>query len=186
MSATDWDKRYETDHYVFGTDPSPFLEACAPRLRPGQKGLAVADGEGRNGVWMARQGVDVLALDWSEAGLAKARRLAKTWGVALRTECADMLAWAWPEGAFDVVCAMNFHPDPADQAFLFKAMARSLTPGGWLIFEGIHKSTRDHHDPLTLYDAPLMRALCADLIIETLSERDDGAKRRLQMLARRG
>src|SRR5690606_40410059 len=71
-----WDARYGTDGYVFGIEPNTFLASQLHRLSPGMSVLAVADGEGRNGVWLAGQGLEVLSVDASGTGLEKARKLA--------------------------------------------------------------------------------------------------------------
>jgi cyclopropane fatty-acyl-phospholipid synthase-like methyltransferase len=71
-----WDERYSIDDYLFGTEPADFLVAHAHLLEPGSKVLAVADGEGRNSVYLAQLGHDVLAMDASAVGVAKARELA--------------------------------------------------------------------------------------------------------------
>ena len=80
-----WQTRFSAPDYAFGKVPNAFLKAQAHRLRPGQTALSVADGEGRNGVWLAEQGLDVLTIDFSLAGLAKALALAAERGVKLRT-----------------------------------------------------------------------------------------------------
>ncbi len=98
---TQWNERYATDDYIFGEAPNAFLAAQAALLRPGMTALAVADGEGRNGVWLAKQGLDVLAVDFSPVALAKSRKLAAREGVAVRTECADLLTWDWGRERFD-------------------------------------------------------------------------------------
>ena len=169
MSADNWNKRYTCTDYVFGTRPSPFLEACRPHLSAGMHGLALADGEGRNGVWLAKQGIDVLALDWSREGLEKARRLAAQRNVRIRTECTDMLTWHYPDGAYDVVCAMNFHFPAREREWVFQSITKTLKPAGLLIFEGIHKDTRDNHDPENLYDEDLLQRLCRGLDIKTMT-----------------
>ena len=69
-----WNERYAGDDYLFGTEPNAFLAAQRQRLKPGLRALALADGEGRNGVWLAEQGLDVLSVDASPVGLDKARR----------------------------------------------------------------------------------------------------------------
>jgi 2-polyprenyl-3-methyl-5-hydroxy-6-metoxy-1,4-benzoquinol methylase len=76
-----------------------FLAAQADRLRGRKTALSVADGEGRNGVWLAEQGLDVLAIDYSPTALAKAETLARERGVRLRTEVADLTRWHWPRAA---------------------------------------------------------------------------------------
>ena len=76
---------------MFGTEPNAFLKSCAPLLRKGERALAIADGEGRNGVFLAEQGLDVLSLDFSPVAQEKARKLAKERGVTLKVEQADII-----------------------------------------------------------------------------------------------
>jgi hypothetical protein len=101
-----WETRFSAPGYLFGDAPNEFLTRQAHRLKPGQTALSIADGEGRNGVWLAQQGLDVLAVDFSPTALAKAQALAAQRGVMLRTEQADILDWTWPDAAFDVVVAI--------------------------------------------------------------------------------
>ncbi|HEY2135881.1 MAG TPA: class I SAM-dependent methyltransferase, partial [Xanthobacteraceae bacterium] len=111
----------------------------AHRLRPGQKALSVADGEGRNGVWLAEQGLDVQTFDFSPQAVAKARELAKQRGVALKTEVADLFARTWPTAEFDVIAAIFFQfagPDTRDG--VFAGIKKALKPGGLLLMEGYH------------------------------------------------
>ena len=72
-----WEARFSVPEYLFGTEPNEFLRANARLLPARGKALAVADGEGRNGVWLAEQGLDVLAIDYSPTALAKAETLAR-------------------------------------------------------------------------------------------------------------
>ena len=101
-----WDERYSQDGYIFGTAPNAFLKREAPRLKPGGVVLAVADGEGRNGVWLAEQGMKVHAVDASPVALDKARKLASERAVALDFEHADLTAWSWPAARYDAVVAI--------------------------------------------------------------------------------
>ena len=106
-------------------------------MRSGQSALSVADGEGRNGVWLAEQGLDVLAVDFSESALAKARALATRRGVRLRTELADIFTWRWPQAAFDVVVAVFTQVAfPLQRAEFFLNLKRALRPGGLLLMQG--------------------------------------------------
>lgn len=130
-----WDRRYDVPDYVYGTEPNAFLASQRHRLQPGMKVLAVADGEGRNGAWLAAQGLEVLAVDGSPVAIEKARRLAQARGVFPRFVVADLLTWAWPKAAFDVVVAIFIHFMPMDRARMHAAMAQSLKPGGFLIME---------------------------------------------------
>ena len=88
-----WDERYNVPEFIFGTEPNVFLTREACRLTPGQRVLAVADGEGRNGVWLAQQGLSVLSVEASAVAQAKAKKLAQERGVKLDFECADLLQW---------------------------------------------------------------------------------------------
>jgi len=132
-----WQTRFGTPGYLFGTEPNAFLKSQAHRLRPGGSALSVADGEGRNGVWLAQQGLDVLAIDFAAAALEKSRVLAAERGVRLRTEVADITTWRWPEEAFDAVAVIFVQvvfPD-ARVAF-FQNLKRTLKPGGLLLMQG--------------------------------------------------
>lgn len=135
MTNEFWDSRYAEPGYAYGTEPNAFLVSKAALLRPGMTALAVADGEGRNGVWLASQGLEVLSVDASEVGLRKARELAAGRGVTLRTEQADLATWGWPVGSFDLVVSIYAHFPPAVRARLHRAMLAALRSGGLLILE---------------------------------------------------
>jgi SAM-dependent methyltransferase len=101
------------------------------------KAIAVADGEGRNGVWLAEQGLDVLSLDFSQAAQAKAAALAKERHVKLTLVHADVHTWAYPEAAFDVVAEIfTQFSSPKERAAKWAGMRRTLKPGGLLIIQG--------------------------------------------------
>ena len=132
-----WNQRFSAPDYVFGTAPNAFLAANVARLKRGQRALCVADGEGRNSVWLAEQGLDVTAFDFSPIGLDKARKLAATRGVSVRYELASVYDWSWPVAVFDVVAAIFVQfADPPMRTFMFERMARALKPGGLLLVEG--------------------------------------------------
>jgi cyclopropane fatty-acyl-phospholipid synthase-like methyltransferase len=129
--------RYSGAEYLFGQAPNAFLASQAARLRQGQTALAVADGEGRNGVWLAEQGLDVLSVDASAPAQEKARRLAKARSVQIRFELADLSQWEFPEAAFDVVAAIFIQfANPELRPVLFNRMKQALRPGGLLLLEG--------------------------------------------------
>ncbi|MCW5770683.1 MAG: class I SAM-dependent methyltransferase [Rhodospirillaceae bacterium] len=132
-----WNQRFSAPGYLFGTAPNRFLASQKALLKPGQRALAVADGEGRNGVWMAQQGLAVTAVDFSAVALGKARQLAEQAGVKISTIEADLGVWQWPVAAFDVVAAIfiQFAPPPM-RAKMFAGMKGALVPGGLLIIEG--------------------------------------------------
>lgn len=138
MTARDyWDTRFAATDYVFGTQPSNFLTRQAELLTAGQTALAVADGEGRNGVWLAEQGLDVTSMDFSEAALEKARKLAASRAVEVKFERADLTDWSWPPEAFDIVAAVFIQfADAGLREKIFAGIRRTLKPGGLLLLHG--------------------------------------------------
>ncbi len=132
-----WDGKYDTDAYIFGTQPNQFLLAQRDRFHAGDRVLAVADGEGRNGVWLAGLGCAVLSMDISPRAIAKARHLALQHGVALEFEVADLMHWQWPQGSFDtVVCIFIQFAAPSERDVLFQGFWQALRPGGMLLMQG--------------------------------------------------
>ncbi len=132
-----WDKRYDTQDYVYGTEPSRFLKFNTEFLHAGDTALAVADGEGRNSVFMAEQGLNVTAVDSSSVGLEKARRLAADRGAKVDFRLADLRDWDWDATQYDVVAAIFIQfADPAFRAEIFDGMERALKPGGLLMLHG--------------------------------------------------
>jgi len=132
-----WEQRYAAPDYVFGTEPNAFLKSQAGLLPKKGRALAVADGEGRNGVWLAEQGLDVLSVDFSPTAIEKAKTLARDRGVTLHALQADIINWAWPKAEFDVVVGIFFQfVGPAERAGIFAGMREALKPGGLLLIEG--------------------------------------------------
>lgn len=163
MTQDFWDTRFGGEDYVYGTEPNAFLRAQAFRLAPGARVLLPGDGEGRNGVWLAEQGMDVLSVDASEVGLAKARRLAVARGVRIATERADLVRWEWPRAAFDAVVSAFLHLAPEDRKIVHRAIAASLRPGGVVILEAFRPEQLAHasggpRDAAMLYAPEVLRA----------------------------
>ena len=131
-----WEKRYAEPEYLFGTEPTEFLAAQKARLPKSGRALAVADGEGRNGVWLAQQGLDVLSIDFSPRAQEKAQALARSRDVPLTTELADVTQWQWPTNAFDVIAVIFVQISPAERETMFAGVRRALKPGGLLLLEG--------------------------------------------------
>lgn len=157
-----WDIRYASPDYVFGTVPNAYLMAHHALFRPGQKVLAVADGEGRNGVWLASRGMAVTSVDFSEHALAKAQALAQMQGVAIETVLADVISWNWPEEEFDHVIAIFVQLAPEHRCRVHRQMLRALRPGGYLLMESFHPEQLDYDsggpkDPDRLYTAVMLR-----------------------------
>lgn len=179
MSDISWNERYRGAEFLFGTEPNRFLAAQASRLRPGMRALALADGEGRNGVWLAQQGLEVLAVDSASVAIDKARRLAQARGVAVNFACADLLAWDWPRAAFDAVVAIFIQfADASARPLLHRHMVEALRPGGLLLLQGytprqLQYRTGGPSDPARLYDAKTLRHDFAALEILHLREHDE-------------
>lgn len=132
-----WDTLYGDEAYVYGTEPNAFLAAQRHWLKAGQEVLAMADGEGRNGVWLAELGLKVHAVDFSPIAQAKAKHLAKARGVDVVFEEADLLNWAWGSNRYDVIVAIFVQfADSAARPALFAKMRQALKPGGLLILQG--------------------------------------------------
>ena len=173
-----WEARFSGPEYHFGTEPNAFLKSKAGLLKPGQKALSIADGEGRNGVFLAQQGLDVLAMDFSPKALAKSRALAKERGVSIKTEQADLDTWQWPVGEFDVVVAIFFQfCPPALRTKVFANIKRALKPGGLLLMEGYRREqlkykTGGPSEVENLYTRDLLEKEFADFAKIDIAEYD--------------
>lgn len=130
-----WDKRYAEPGYKYGTEPNAFLVEQAHRLEPGSCVLLPGDGEGRNSVWLAEQGHNVLAIDYSAIGLAKARALAASRSAQITTLQADLTDWQPEPESADAVVLAYLHLPSAIRRRAHRALAAALVPGGWLILE---------------------------------------------------
>ncbi len=140
-----WEDRFSTPDYRFGREPNEFLVRCKTLLPRTGKALAVADGEGRNGVWLAQQGLDVLSLDFSPSAQVKARALAAENKVHITFAEADVHEWAYPENAFDVVAEIfTQFSTPQKRALKWSGMKRALKPGGLLIIQGYTPKQLDY------------------------------------------
>lgn len=174
----DWDARFAGDDYLFGTEPNRFLVSCRDLLGKRGRVLSVADGEGRNGVWLATQGFDVDAFDASPVAVAKAQRLAAERGASVQFHAADADAWPWPEQAYDAVAAIfiQFAPPPLRRR-IFDRIAGTLRPGGLLLLHGyrveqLGYATGGPSVPEQLYTEELLRAELSAFAIERLESYD--------------
>lgn len=132
-----WNERFATKDYVFGKAPSQFLEAQATHFAPGLTALAIADGEGRNSVWMAGQGMDVTAMEASPNAIAKARKLASEKGVEVLFQEADIFSYDWDAVQYDRVVGVFFQfMGPKGRAEVFDGMKRATKPGGRVLLHG--------------------------------------------------
>lgn len=131
-----WDERYDRQDYLFGTAPAAFLAAHAGVISPGSRVLCVADGEGRNSVYLAGLGHHVTAFDASTVGIDKARKLARTRGVTVDFRVSSIEDWDWRR-SFDAVVGIFIQfVGPEERARLLADMGRAVTPGGLLLLHG--------------------------------------------------
>lgn len=170
-----WNERYSADHYIYGTTPNDFLAAHYQRIPAKGRVLCLADGEGRNGVFLARQGYAVTSVDLSEVGLEKARKLAQEHGVSLTLLHADLQHFSLGEAQWDGIVSIFCHlPSPARLA-LYRQIPRSLTAAGVLLLEGyspaqLAYNTGGPKDKDMLTSAALLRAELPGLHFEQLLE----------------
>lgn len=180
-----WSNRYRDagDQYLFGTEPNRFLAHRLALLQNGRTALSVADGEGRNSVWLAEQGLDVTAVEISPVAVEKARRLAAGRKVELRFILADMLAPGWPpvelHGGFDWVVAIFIQFVGAeDRQRQFVTIKLLVRPGGRILLHGYTPKQLEYRtggpaDVENLYTEAILREAFADWDIEELVEYEE-------------
>jgi SAM-dependent methyltransferase len=134
-----WNSRFSAEGYLFGESPNAYLAEKTPHLKAG-KTLSLADGEGRNSVWLAKQGHQVDAFDFSPVAIQKARQLADKHAVAVSYHCKDWATFDWPAHHYDNVVGVFFQfVDPAARSALFAKIDQALKPGGILLIQGYGK-----------------------------------------------
>lgn len=133
-----WDERYAGSDYVYGTEPNDFLKEKAAALPAHAEVLCVADGEGRNGVFLATLGHRVTSVDASARGLEKARTLAAERGVTLETTVADLEQYDLGEERWDAVVSIFCHLPQKLRETFHPRVARGLKRGGLLVLEHYH------------------------------------------------
>jgi len=144
-AAGTWNRRFDVDGFLFGVAPNGWLRDHADAWQPGQRVLCVADGEGRNSVWLAQRGLVVDAFDIAEVGVAKARRLAASQNVAVNFAVSDCDAYPWPAEAYDGVAAIFVQfADPPMRERLFANIEHCLKPGGTLVLQGYTPKQLDY------------------------------------------
>ena len=129
-----WDQRYSSDGYAYGTKPNDFLMEMSDRL-PAGKVLCLAEGEGRNAVWLAEQGYQVTAVDASEVGLKKARQLAEMRGVHIITVHADLADFEIEPEYWDVIVSIFCHLPPELRRKVHHECVQGLRPDGLMLVE---------------------------------------------------
>ncbi len=138
MNTNPWDARYAGEGFFYGTEPNDFLRAEAHRFKPGGDVLSLAEGEGRNAVFLASQGLRVTGVDGSSVGLQKAQGLASARGVAITTVVGDLGAYDFGEARWDGLVSIWCHLPSALRRVLHPKLVRALRPGGLVLFEHYH------------------------------------------------
>lgn len=171
-----WNQRFEGEDYLFGREPNEYLRSRASHLAAAGRVLCVADGEGRNSVWLACQGMRVDAFDISDVGVAKAKRLAAQARVSVDFSVADCDQWPWPADTYDAVVAIFVQfADPPLRERLFANMVRCLKSGGIVVLQGYTPKQLEYKTGgpgilSHLYTAQFLRAAFAPLQIIELDE----------------
>lgn len=133
-----WNQRFDKEEFIFGKEPNEYLvEQATKYLTPQQKVLCIADGEGRNGVWLAKQGMKVVGFDASDIALAKAKQFAKDNQVVVDYSFSDTDSFHWHINAYDAVIGIFIQfADPEMRSRIFKQVHQTLKPGGIFILQG--------------------------------------------------
>lgn len=133
-----WNERFDNDEFIFGKEPNEYLvEQVSAYLKPNSPVLCIADGEGRNGVWLAKQGMRVTGFDVSDVALAKANQFAKDNQVSIQYSLCDTDGFDWQINAYDAIIAIFIQfADPEMRARIFKQVHQALKPGGIFILQG--------------------------------------------------
>lgn len=139
MSANNpWDTRYAGEAFMYGTAPNDFLREQVGSIPPGGRVLCLAEGEGRNAVFLAERGFRVTGVDGSKVGLEKAQRLARKRGVKLETVVADLRDFDLGAGQWDAIVSIWCHVPPDLRASLHPRIVAALAPGGVFLLEHYH------------------------------------------------
>ena len=133
----DWDSRFAGEEYLFGIEPADALKRHLPMLVDAGRTLVVADGEGRNSTFLAQQGFEVVAQDYSPVAVAKAQKLAAQKSVEIEFRVSDIHDFDWTEEQYDNVVAIFIQfVAPDRQAYVFEGLKSALAPGGTLLLHG--------------------------------------------------
>jgi len=133
-----WNQKYDCDGYFYGTQPNQWLVMNRHRFAKSGSALAIADGEGRNGVYLASLGLQTTSMDASEVGVAKAAALAKQQGVEMTTLHADLNEYQPQPESMDVIAAIYAHLPALLRIKTHRACVAALKPGGLFVLEAFH------------------------------------------------
>lgn len=179
-----WDERFSQAEPVYGEGPNRYVRSQVHRLKLGSKVLLPADGYGRNGIWLAKQGFQVHTVDLSPVGVERARKSAAAAGVTMKMEVADLAVWDWPVSEFDAVVSIFFHIPSTVRGKIHGSMLRSLKSGGIVLLEAFTPAQLEFtsggpKQVDLLYTADLLRDDFAGaeilLLEEKVAELEEGA-----------
>ncbi|EGV36504.1 class I SAM-dependent methyltransferase [Neisseria weaveri] len=132
---SNWDERYLTDDYVFGTEPNEFIARMRHHFPDSGKALDLATGEGRNGIFLAQLGLETEGVDMSAVGLEKAQKLAEEKGVPFTTRIENIAEMEMPSEFYDVITSVFCHFAEPERTKVFQRVIGALKPGG--LFAGV-------------------------------------------------
>jgi ubiquinone/menaquinone biosynthesis C-methylase UbiE len=139
MNKTFWDSRYAEQEYAYGIKPNDFLSENINRIKPGSEILCLAEGEGRNAVFLAERGHEITAIDYSESGLKKLNSLAKEKGVKIETICADLNEYTLEDNKWDaIICIFGHFPSELREK-IFSKIYPALKKDGLFLLEAYSK-----------------------------------------------
>ena len=182
-----WNERFNKQEFIFGKEPNEYLTLQTKTyLKPNQKVLCIADGEGRNGVWLAKQGMQVVGFDVSDIALEKAKQFAKDNQVEIAYSLSDTDSFNWQENTYDAVIGIFIQfAEPQMRSRIFQQVFKALKPGGIFILQGYTPKQLDYKTggPSLighLYTEEMIRDLAKDFQILDLcsyeKELNEGAR----------
>lgn len=171
-----WNERYSEEGYAYGAEPNDFLAEVVDHIPAGTV-LCLAEGEGRNAVFLAERGYKVVAVDLSSVGLEKARDLAVSRGVSIDTVVADLTAFSYERGLYAGIVSIWAHIPPEARRNVHARCVEALAPGGVMVLEAytpsqVGRGTGGPPDPSMCMSADDLRRELAGLTFDTLVERE--------------
>ena len=175
MDASAWDERYRGTELVWGAEPNRFLVEEVAGLAPG-RALDAACGEGRNALWLAAQGWETAGVDFSEAGVARARSLADQAGLPVTFEVVDLTAWQPPPRRFDLVLVAYLQLPGTVRHDVYGCLTGAVAPDGTMLVIGHDRANLTEgvggpQHPDVLLDADEVAADLAELVVDVAEQR---------------
>lgn len=133
-----WNERYAEHEFAYGKEPNQFLKEHI-HLLPKGKVLFVAEGEGRNAVFAAKNGLQVYAFDYSDSGRNKAKDLASENNVVIDYEVSDVLQLSYKKNSFDAIVFIFAHFPSDIRKKAHEELLSLVKPNGKIVFEAFSK-----------------------------------------------